>query len=319
VKLREVEASVYVREVLPQTAPLWAARRDFGTYVAHTLEIACSPYGRRHYRTFGLFEDDRMVASFKRYDRAMHLGPQRMRAFGIGAVFTPPEHRRRGYAGVMLATALDGARVAGYDVAFLFSDIRPQFYALLGFTELPSREISLRADALPSARLAPEQLKERDWNGLQRCYDLGERGRSAGFLRTPLVWDYMRMRMRQDTEPGAGHQTNLVVRHGRGVGAYVLGARVPERDAYVVNEFGFAGTSAAEAIPALLRAAAGDLHRVVGWLPPGGARDALPKGSMRKRREAIFMAAPLSTRGKRLVRALAESGSADPYWHTDHV
>jgi predicted N-acetyltransferase YhbS len=319
VRLREIAADAYARQVLPQTAALWAGGRDFRTYVAHNLEIARSPYGRRHFRTLGLVDGNETVASFKRYDRLMHVGTQRLRAFGIGAVFTPPEHRRRGYAGVMLATALDRARADGYDVAFLFSDIRPQFYLMLGFTELPSREVSLRADALPSARLEPELLTDRDWNGLQRCYDLGERSRSAGFLRTPLVWEYMRTRMRQDTEPGAGHETNLVVRHGRGVGAYVLGARVPERDAYVVNEYGFAGASAAEAIPALLRAAAGDLRRVVGWLPPGGARDALPKGSVRKRTKAIFMAAPLSIRGKRLVREFGESDSADACWHADHV
>ncbi len=318
-KLQPVDADVYVRDVLPHTAALWAAGRNFPTYVSHTLEIARSPYGRRHYRTMGLFDGNRMVASFKHYERLMHLGTRRLRAFGIGAVFTPPEHRRRGYAGIMLATALDRARGAGYDAAFLFSDILPQFYALLGFTELPSREITLRADALPSARLAPELLTPRDWNGLQRCYDLGERSRPAGFLRTPLVWEHMRARMRQDTESGAGHETNLVVRHGRGVGAYVLGARVPERDAYVVNEFGFAGASAAEAIPALLRAAAGDLQRIVGWLPPSGAREALPKGSVRKRKQAIFMAAPLSIEGKRLVRALGESGFADSCWHADHV
>jgi predicted N-acetyltransferase YhbS len=318
-KLRYVDAEAYVREVLPLTAPLWAARRDFGTYVAHTFEIARGAYGRRHYRTLGLFDGDRMVASFKRYDRTMHHGAQRLRAFGIGAVFTPPEYRQRGYAGVMLATALDRGRDAGYDVAFLFSDIRPQFYAALGFTLLPSRDISLRADSLPSARLEPEVLDDRDWNGLQRCYDLGERGRTAGFLRTPLVWDFMRLRMRQDTEPGEGHPTNLVVRHGRGVGAYVLGARVPERDTFVVNEFGFAGASAAEAIPALLRAAAGDLRRIAGWLPPSGARDALPKGSTRNRQDAIFMAAPLSSEGKRLVDALAEPAAADSCWHSDHV
>jgi GNAT superfamily N-acetyltransferase len=319
VKLREVDANAYARDVLPLTAALWAAGRDYRTYVAHNLEIARSPYGRRHFRTLGLFDGRQMVASFKRYDRLMHLGAQRLRAFGIGAVFTPPEHRRRGYAAVMLATALERARADGYEIAFLFSDIRPQFYAMLGFTELPSREISLRADTLPSARLAPELLKERDWNGLQRCYDLGERNPSAGFVRTPLVWSYMRMRMRQDAEPGEGPQTNLVVRHGRGVGAYVLGARVPQRDAYVVNEFGFAGATAAEAVPALLRAAAGDLRRILGWLPPSGAREALPKGSLRKRTRAIFMAAGLSVAGKRLVRALTEPAGADACWHADHI
>ncbi|MBV8117293.1 MAG: GNAT family N-acetyltransferase [Candidatus Eremiobacteraeota bacterium] len=318
VSLHQIDVDAYAHEVLPQTAALWSAGRDFRTYVSHNLEIANGRYGRRHFRTFGLFDAKRMVSSFKHYDRAMHLGTQRLRAFGIGAVFTPPEYRGRGYAGVMLATALDRARAAGYDIAFLFSDIRPQFYSLLGFTELPSHEIVLRADTLPSVRLAPEWLSERDWRGVQRCYELGERSRAAGFLRTPLVWEYVRVRLRQDGEGGDGTQTHLVVRHGRGVGAYVLGARIPQRDAYVVHEFGFAGASSAQAIPALLRAAAGDLRRIVGWLPPEGAREALPKGSLRRRKHAIFMAAPLSLRGKRLVRVLA-GATADGCWHADHV
>ncbi len=73
------------------------------------------------------------------------------------------------------------------------------------------------------------------------------------------------------------------VRRGRGIRAYVFGVRVPERDAYVFDEFGFSDDDAAAIFPALLRAAAGDLRRVVGWLPPGGARQNLPRGTTRRR------------------------------------
>ncbi len=175
-RLRELSAEAYAREVLPQTAELWAGRRNFDAYVDQTLALATSAYGRRFYRTIGLYDGGTLVASFKRYERAVQDRAQKLRAFGFGAVFTPPEYRGRGYASILLASALDAARAEGYDVAFLFSDIRPQFYAELGFRALPSREFSLRADALPSGRLAPTRLdSDEDWRAVRRCYEFGLR------------------------------------------------------------------------------------------------------------------------------------------------
>lgn len=319
ITLRRLVDDEYIRDVLPRTAALWAGKRDFPTYVAQTLEIAESVYGRRSYRTFGLFDGPHLVASFKRYDRIARAGSERLRAFGIGAVFTPEEYRGRGYASVMLAAALDAARADGYDAAFLFSDIAPQFYAPLGFVALPSREMALRADALPARRLQPEALHERDLPGMRRCFEFGERTRAASFARTPSTWAYVRVRLQQETAIDGGRRTDLALRRGRSIVAYVLGARVPERDAYIVDEFGCAGDDAAALIAPLLRAAAGDLRRVIGWLPPAGARELLPAGTVRKRRLAVFMAAPLSAEGQKLVASFAQSGRADPCWHADHV
>ncbi len=319
VTLRRLSIAGYVRDVMPETASLWTGRRDFDTYVGQLLAIAESPYGKRHYRTFGLFDGERMVASFKRYGRAARAGSVQLRTFGIGAVFTPERYRGRGYASVMLAAALDAGRSDGYDAAFLFSDIAPQFYADLGFVALPSRQIVLRADALPAQRLRPDALRERDWPGVRRCYEFGEGLRSSSFVRTTATWAYVRLRLREEALTDGLRQTDLVLRRGRSVSAYVLGARVPERDVYVVDEFGCAGQEYAATIPALLRAAAGDLRRIAGWLPPAGAREWLPAGTVRKRRTAAFMAAPLTAGGKRLVAALADSGRADPCWHADHV
>jgi hypothetical protein len=196
--------------------------------------------------------------------------------------------------------------------------VRPQFYSSIGFTEIASREIVLRADTLPNRRLSLRSLNESDWKGVARCFDICAGGRTV-FERTPLIWQWIRMLMRQRSEHPYGQQTNLFVRRGRGVGAYVLGVRVPERDVYVVDEYGFADGEAAETVPALLRAAAGDLRRIAGWLPPTGAREMIPRGSVRPRRGAIFMIAPLSLAGARLTAALARKGNADYCWPTDHI
>jgi len=317
-QLRVVTPEAYARIVLPQTAPMWAGKRDLKTYVNDNLEIARSPFGRRHYRTMGLFEGGALVSSFKRYDRTLHSGTRRLRALGIGAVFTPAALRGRGYATAMLASALDQARADRYDVAFLFSDVRPQFYTVIGFVEIPSREIVLRADALPKTRVTVKPLSDGDWAGVSRCFDLCSGGRTV-FERTPLVWTWIRTRRRQRWEHPGGQEIDLVVRHGRGVGAYVLGIRIPERDTYVVEEYGYADEAAALAIPSLLRAGAGDLQRITGWLPPGGARDVVPRGSVRKRRAATFMMAALSAKGLQLTAALSQKSSAGCCWSTDRV
>jgi hypothetical protein len=69
----------------------------------------------------------------------------------------------------------------------------------------------------------------------------------------------------------------------------------------------------------LLRAAAGDLRRIIGWLPPAGPRDLVPKGTTRKRKRSILMMVPLRPDGRRLVdRVLAERGG-DFCWATEHI
>jgi predicted N-acetyltransferase YhbS len=317
-RLREIAPEVYARDVLPLTAPLWAGRRTFDVYVEQTLETARSAYGRRHYRTIGLFDGATLVASFKRYERSIRDGGRQLPAIGFGAVYTPAEFRGRGYASVMLATELDRARSAGYELAYLFSDIRPQFYMPLGFVELPSRDLTLRAGALPAQRVRPAALAPEDWTGVRRCFASCERARCAGFARSQSVWGWISMRIKHGSERSAGHEFNLVVRRGRGVRAYVLGARVPERDAYVVDEYGHADEDSA-LIPALLRAAAGDLRRIIGWLPPAGLRALLPTGTTRKRKRSIFMMVPLRPEGRRLVDRIAAERSGDFCWATEHI
>ncbi|MHB8148457.1 MAG: GNAT family N-acetyltransferase [Vulcanimicrobiaceae bacterium] len=318
-RLLEIAPPDYAREVLPLTASLWAGRRDMKRYVTQTLEIAACGYGRRNYRTLGLYDGTHLVASFKRYQRTLRWRQRRLRGVGIGAVFTPDAFRGRGYASAMLAMLLDRSRNEGDDFAYLFSDIRPHFYEELGFTPLPSRAISLRADTLAGKRIEVARILEADWSGVRRCFDLSERTRPWALVRTPLVWEWMRLRIRHGSEHPTGVETNLAVHRGRSIAAYILGVRAPEHDAYLLDEFGFADDEAAGLLPALLRAAAGDLRRIVGWLPPDGARDLLPRGSVRKRRDAIFMAAPLSAPAKTWLAAAAAPSAADGIWSTDHV
>lgn len=319
VELREIAPDEHARLVLPISAPMWRGRRDDATYIGQTLEIARSSYGRKYYRLFGLFDGHALVASFKRYTRTLHFAGARLRAHGIGAVFTPPEMRGRGYASAMLAAALDAWRADGMDVGYLFSDIRPAFYEEIGFARLPSRSISLRADTLASERIVVDRLRTDDWASIARAHAAVERKRTWGFERTPLVWGWIRMRMAHGSEHPAGADGSLVVRRGREVAAYALGVRAPEHDAFIVDEYGYATQDDATLVAPLLRAAAGDLDRITGWLPPDGWRSLLPRGAVRVRKDAIFMAAPLSRIAKRWLTVAGETSPADGVWAIDHV
>ncbi|HTJ25931.1 MAG TPA: GNAT family N-acetyltransferase [Candidatus Limnocylindria bacterium] len=316
--LATLAPDVYVREVLPYSRSLWAGARTFEEYVQEFRATAESGWGRRRFRTLGLCIDGTIVASCKRYERVLRCGEREYRAAGIGAVFTPDALRGRGYATALLGAFLDAERAAGTDLAYLFSDIGPAFYARLGFVALPSRTITLRADALPGERVAITTLGDADTSATRRLFTALEARRPFAFKRSPLDWEWQRLRA-ASREHGASPLT-LGVRRGRSLAAYVTGRRVPAADAFVLDELAYANDEDARHVAPLLRAAAGDLRKVQGWLPPAPARDALPRGAVRARNGAIAMVLPLSSGFRAARRNLAESDAAsDPCWSTDHI
>ncbi len=317
--LTTIAPADYARDVLPQSRELWAGGRSFEEYVDDFTAVAGSAYGKRRFRTLGLRIDGSVVVSCKRYEREIRCGERFMRAVGIGAVFTPPNLRGRGYASALIGALLDSERAAGTEVAYLFSDIHPAFYERLGFIALPSRSISVRAATLPATRLTISAAGDADWSAIRRCYEALERKRPIAFRRTPLIWDWLRLRGRAERD---GQRVALVARTGRSIDGYVFGHRLPKLDAFVLDEFGYTGDDGFATIAPLIRNAAGDLRRVTGWLPPDVARRALPRGAVRKRKNAICMIAPLSGPARAAWRrnaAAIMADDADRCWSTDHV
>ncbi len=255
------------------------------------------------------------------YERDLRWDGTTLRATGVGGVFTSPPYRGRGYASALLALVLDGERAAGRDLAYLYSDIHPAFYQRLGFIGLPSRRLTLRVASLDGSRPSAVALAERDWPGVRRTYARLESARPWTFTRNARVWRWLRKHW--SAQPARGEQrVNLVVRRKRGVATYVIALRVPRKDTLWVEEFGFAGDDGRARLPALLRAAAGDLARVRMWMPPPGAREALPRGSPSVRKNAIFMVAPLSPAARAWWRAKGSdilAAPSDPFWVADHV
>ncbi len=320
-EISTIPAEEYVAAVLPETHALWGGQRDLATYANDFRAVADSTYGRRRRFTVGVRDGGSIASSCKLYDREFRWGERSLRATGIGAVFTPPALRGRGYASAMLGALLDQERAAGRDFVFLFSDIHPAFYERLGFTTLPSRILTLRAASLDGTPAGAMPLEAGDWSAVRGCFDALEAQRPWGFRRAPLAWNWLKHR---STAPGLAstQPVSLAIKRDRTLLAYVIGRRVLRRDAFVFEDFAFGCEEGRARIPALLRAAAGDLSRVVGWLPPPIAREALPRGSVRARKDAITMVAPLSSLARAWYASFAatlEAGRADPVWEADHV
>lgn len=111
----------------------WAEGRDFDAYAR--LCAASPKYARG--RWLVLADGPELLSSLIVYD----LGGD---AAGLGSIATAPEHRGRGHASSLVATAAGAIEAVGKTRVFLFSDIEPEFYERLGFRALPERFQSRR-------------------------------------------------------------------------------------------------------------------------------------------------------------------------------
>jgi GNAT superfamily N-acetyltransferase len=312
----------YARRVLPKTYGLWGAGRTYDRYVADFHTAVASYYARKHRHTIGIYDGHELVASCKRYTRELRWGTRTLRGVGIGAVFTDPSVRGRGFSTALLGAVLDEELAAGSDVAYLFSNIKPAFYERIGFSAVPSRAVTVRATSLDGSRSGAAPIEQRDWAAVTRTFEALDGRRAWSLRRTPSVWNWIRAKWEAPGTAASGQPINLVVRERRGVRAYVFGRRVVPRDTFFVDEYGYAGDDAATLASAVIRAGAGDLRKVHGWLPPEPARDALPHGSVRPRADALFMVAPLSPAAKSWWKVNGPEAVASPgdsVWPADAV
>ncbi len=126
-----------VERILDDTHPQWGlglTRRAFGQWNAGQI---LTPWWSNNARRVALTEDGQARASAKWYDLTMCFGTRSLRVLGIGAVFTPPELRGRGFGGRIVQEICATAEKTGYDAALLFSEIGPAFYERLGFSVVP--------------------------------------------------------------------------------------------------------------------------------------------------------------------------------------
>jgi len=158
-----------LEQILDATHGLWHEGLSRPAYSRYFAAQVATPWGRAHLRRTALVEDGAVLASAKLYDLTAVADRRTIRIAGIGAVFTQPAHRGRGAARELLTRMLDRAAADGADLALLFSEIDPEYYARLGFEAVPAVGLGLRIVEDPR-RGAPATMvragEERDLAGI---------------------------------------------------------------------------------------------------------------------------------------------------------
>ena len=131
-------------EILASTFEIWSEGLSRSAYAKYNAAQRTTPWGRAHLRHWALVDGGQMLASAKEYLFDATLDGRAIRACGIGAVFTQPRHRGRGYARTLIERLIERAAADGCDLALLFSEIDPAYYARLGFTPIPTCDLALR-------------------------------------------------------------------------------------------------------------------------------------------------------------------------------
>ena len=246
-ELADPEREAYFRGV----QPIWGGGLNPDRFVAFQRRLADSAEAGRRYRLLGLFDGQHLVSAMKAYDLHGSYAGSPLRLLGIGAVYTPPPLRRRGYARQMLELAIADHRAAGFDAALLFSDIGGEYYERLGFRPVRSDECTAEAADLP--RGGAGELARGDEVSLARVF---AQSRSAdgelSLARDGWVLSFQLRRLRELARARGAGEPEWALRIASGVGEAAAMLRV-SRDAIEVLDAGWTSESLRDRLLAALR------------------------------------------------------------------
>jgi GNAT superfamily N-acetyltransferase len=130
-------------QILDASHEIWhdgLTRAGYGRFY-HAQQLTA--WGDAHLTRSALVDGPRVLASAKEYAFQGVLDGRAIRIVGIGAVFTQPAHRGSGHARDLIERLIARAAGRGADLALLFSEIGPDYYARLDFTVVPTVDRTL--------------------------------------------------------------------------------------------------------------------------------------------------------------------------------
>ncbi len=143
-----------LEQVFDHTFPIWNEGLSREAYSKWNRAQVRTPWGRDRLQRFVLLDDDGSYrASLKRYRYDVRVNGRDGWMCGLGAVFTPEEHRGRGHATRLIEHVIESSRAEGALLAGLFSEIGARYYERLGFVHVPLDEVSVqvtRRDGTPA-------------------------------------------------------------------------------------------------------------------------------------------------------------------------
>src|SRR5688572_19894331 len=178
-----------LEEIFDLTHPVWHDGLTRKAYSQWNQAQALTPWARIHFRRFALVDDDgTLLASLKRYRYDVRLDGRAGWMCGLGAVFTPPDRRGRGYAAALIEQLLDRERKEGALLATLFSEIGTSFYERVGFEAVPLGEVTVQVGGKEGA---PAMLvragDERDLPALAAMHEVRSSPARFALRRDPSM------------------------------------------------------------------------------------------------------------------------------------
>jgi GNAT superfamily N-acetyltransferase len=220
-----------LEEILDATYPVWNEGLTRDAYARWNAAQLRTTWGADHLRRFALLDGrGRWVASAKRYLWPIRLDGVDGVMCGLGAVFTRPEERGRGYAGMMIERLIEQSRGEGAMIAGLFSEIGERFYERLGFRTVPLEEVDVQVERRHGA---PAMLvrfgEERDLPALAAMHATRSAGVRFALRRDPPLIEYAltKKRLLAGLGQGAGRRAQrqtefFVAEEGASAVAYVV-------------------------------------------------------------------------------------------------
>lgn len=231
-----------------QTFPIWhegLTRAAYGQWNEAQMRTA---WGRERLHRLALVDDDnRWVASMKRYRFAARLGGESVEMVGIGAVFTPPELRGRSYAQQIVEQVIADETSRGTAVAALFSEIGIAYYARLGFAPVPLQEVTL---AVSRKAGAPAMLvrsgTDADVPYMRAMHETRAASARLALVRSPELIQYSvsKRRLLAGLGPPGKRQTKFFVAE-EGVMAVAYVVITADEEGWFIEEAGDRDPSAA--------------------------------------------------------------------------
>jgi GNAT superfamily N-acetyltransferase len=306
-------------EILGLTYEIWNEGLTERAYSQWYRAQIRTPWGRAHLQRFALLDDaGRLLASAKRYRYRVRLDGRAGWMCGIGAVFTPPVQRGRGYASHLVERLLETERQDGVLFAGLFSEIGTAFYERLGFSAIPLDEVTVRVERRDGA---PAMLvrfgDDRDLPALEEMHRV--RSGNARFAldrdRSMIHYAVSKKRMLAGLGPSGRRQVEFVVAE-EGASAVAYAVLHENANGWTLEEAGDRDPSAARlgAILQVLvaREPSAQMPLIRAWWPRSFAVP--PQITLTDRSAAgdVFMVRPLAD--------VAMPAKAEDvfYWHSDH-
>jgi GNAT superfamily N-acetyltransferase len=298
------------------------SRAAYSRFYAAQVKTA---WGAQRLRHWAIVDGAEVLASAKTYRFNATLEGRSIQIVGIAAVFTQPRHRGQGHARVIVERLLDGAEAGAADLALLFSEIGPDYYARLGFTTIATTDLTLVVTESVRHGAPATLVRSGEDRDLADIVEMG-RVRAAPYRfhldrdRDLVHYAIAKKRLLAGLGPSGVRETQFfIAEEGASAVAYVVIGRV-ERDGHpewVLEEAGDRDPSGAR-VGAILqvliaRDPAERRPAIRGWLPAGFCPPQVRITETRPSAE-VMMIRPLSARGT----PTSPPGEQEIlYWHGD--